>query len=567
MGKSNVLQDAPKRIKQLQFSVFSPQEVVQLAEFEVTHRDLYVAGEGGLGKTPAPGGLLDRRLVSTLSSARSRSVGHAEGRGWLHLSPIGRCACYRPAPAKARLDLQLGPRRAAFAAPPGHTRRTSERATPPQHAPEPPSPSPPTNGPSRRLASHSQGVSDKQSNCETCHQKMADCVGHYAYIKLVLPVFHIGYFKQTITMLQDICKVRRAFALASGYCGERAGFGLEERMRDRSRPAVGTQGRALWTTHLAWPRESRTLQSMLEGSDALHELFHCQTCAHVLLSEEDRRLYLSRFRRPNLENLQRQSASKAVNTLCRKVVHCPHCGATNGTVKKIGALKIVHEKYRAKKVAGEHEEFLKTFGNAVREDAGLRQHVRKAQEDLNPLRVLELFKRISAEVGRSFLPLRARAGRAWSLTPSLSCAPPPPGTQDCELLGLHPDFGRPEEYIWQYISVPPVCIRPSVAQDGATCVPLTCLRPLASQTLMLIRLCFLPPQQRGRPDGQARRDRLCQLAHQGRPRQGRHDGQPDRAFSVASTSLCPPDPSASPTSSLAGVLGLPPAEHCHVHQL
>jgi hypothetical protein len=65
MGKSNVLQDAPKRIKQLQFSVFSPQEVVQLAEFEVTHRDLYVAGEGGLGKTPAPGGLLDRRLVST----------------------------------------------------------------------------------------------------------------------------------------------------------------------------------------------------------------------------------------------------------------------------------------------------------------------------------------------------------------------------------------------------------------------------------------------------------------------------------------------------------------------
>lgn len=40
--------------------------------------------------------------------------------------------------------------------------------------------------------------------------------------------------------------------------------------------------------------------------------------------------------------------------------------------------------------------------------------------------------------------------------------------QDCELLGLHPSFGRPEEYIWQYISVPPVCIRPSVAQDGAS---------------------------------------------------------------------------------------------------
>jgi DNA-directed RNA polymerase III subunit RPC1 len=202
-----------------------------------------------------------------------------------------------------------------------------------------------------------QGVSDKSSNCETCHQKMADCVGHYAYIKLVLPVFHIGYFKQTITMLQDICKVHPP------------------------------------TLHTLSP-SSRSFADLLPGVRPCAT----QTCAHVMLSEDDRRTYLARFRRPNLENLQRQAASKAVNTLCRKVVHCPHCGATNGTVKKIGALKIVHEKYRAKKVGGEHEEFLKTFGNAVREDAGLRAHVRKAQEDLNPLRVLELFKRISAEV-------------------------------------------------------------------------------------------------------------------------------------------------------------------------
>jgi DNA-directed RNA polymerase III subunit RPC1 len=36
------------------------------------------------------------------------------------------------------------------------------------------------------------------------------------------------------------------------------------------------------------------------------------------------------------------------------------------------------------------------------------------------------------------------------------------------LLGLKPALGRPEDYIWQYISVPPPCIRPSVAQEGAT---------------------------------------------------------------------------------------------------
>ena len=60
----------------------------------------------------------------------------------------------------------------------------------------------------------------------------------------------------------------------------------------------------------------------------------------------------------------------------------------------------------------------------------------KAADDLNPLRVLNLFKRISAS--------------------------------DCELLGMNPAEGRPEMYIWQYFPTSPVCIRPSVPQDGAT---------------------------------------------------------------------------------------------------
>lgn len=33
---------------------------------------------------------------------------------------------------------------------------------------------------------------------------------------------------------------------------------------------------------------------------------------------------------------------------------------------------------------------------------------------------------------------------------------------------MNPDIGRPEMYLWQNISVPPVCIRPSVQQDGAS---------------------------------------------------------------------------------------------------
>ena len=50
------------------------------------------------------------------------------------------------------------------------------------------------------------GISDKQSLCETCGQRMQDCPGHYGFIKLELPVYHIGYLKSTIAVLQCICK-------------------------------------------------------------------------------------------------------------------------------------------------------------------------------------------------------------------------------------------------------------------------------------------------------------------------------------------------------------------------
>ncbi|KAL1672708.1 hypothetical protein EV122DRAFT_271324 [Schizophyllum commune] len=259
----------PKVIKQLQFSLFNPQDTVKLSEFEITHRDLYTATD----RLPVKDGVLDRRL----------------------------------------------------------------------------------------------GTTDKSAFCETCGQSSVNCVGHYAYIKLCVPVFHIGYFKHTIGILQCICK----------------------------------------------------------------------TCARVLLEEPERRTFLKRFRRPNLENMQRQALTKAVNTAARKVVYCPYCAATNGTVKKAGALKIIHDKFRSKKTADEMERWKRTFASAIEAQKELAQFLNKAvNEDLNPLKVLDLFRRISDE--------------------------------DCELLGLRPKFGRPEEFLWQYISVPPVAIRPSVAQDGAS---------------------------------------------------------------------------------------------------
>lgn len=42
---------------------------------------------------------------------------------------------------------------------------------------------------------------DASARC-SCSKPLADCSGHYGFIKLELPVFHIGYFKHTLTILQ-----------------------------------------------------------------------------------------------------------------------------------------------------------------------------------------------------------------------------------------------------------------------------------------------------------------------------------------------------------------------------
>src|SRR6266567_2635186 len=110
-------------------------------------------------------------------------------------------------------------------------------------------------------------------------------------------------------------------------------------------------------------------------------------------------MYLKRFRRPNLENIQRQSLFKAVNAAARKIVYCPYCAATNGAVKKAGALKIIHDKFRAKKTAEELEKWKASFASAIEAQKELGIYINKAvHEDLNPLKVLDLFRRISDEV-------------------------------------------------------------------------------------------------------------------------------------------------------------------------
>ena len=42
--------------------------------------------------------------------------------------------------------------------------------------------------------------------CQTCKEDIRNCSGHFGYLKLELPVFHVGYFKTIVHCLQCVCK-------------------------------------------------------------------------------------------------------------------------------------------------------------------------------------------------------------------------------------------------------------------------------------------------------------------------------------------------------------------------
>jgi DNA-directed RNA polymerase III subunit RPC1 len=50
------------------------------------------------------------------------------------------------------------------------------------------------------------GTNSKESPCQTCGKNINSCVGHFGYVDLELPVFHVGYFRSIICILQTICK-------------------------------------------------------------------------------------------------------------------------------------------------------------------------------------------------------------------------------------------------------------------------------------------------------------------------------------------------------------------------
>jgi DNA-directed RNA polymerase III subunit RPC1 len=210
------------------------------------------------------------------------------------------------------------------------------------------------------------GVADKAAACRTCNKKVTECAGHFGHVEFQLPLFHIGFFKHTLTICQCICK----------------------------------------------------------------------SCSAILLTANDREAFLRKIRKPSIDALMKASIFKKIIEKCKKSHKCERCGAFNGAVKKlsnVGTLKLAHEKFKGKPAEADKESLHANLKAAVEYNPELNQHLQKAQEDLSPMVVLELFKQITDE--------------------------------DCELLWMDPTIGRPEHLLLSAILVPPVPIRPSVAMD------------------------------------------------------------------------------------------------------
>ncbi|XP_062502473.1 DNA-directed RNA polymerase III subunit RPC1-like isoform X2 [Corticium candelabrum] len=214
------------------------------------------------------------------------------------------------------------------------------------------------------------GISDHESRCDTCGKNLADCIGHFGFLDLELPVFHVGYFRSVVNILQTICK----------------------------------------------------------------------TCSKFLLSKEEQQPFLEIIRKHTAtsSSLGLKAIKKKVHDKCRKVSKCPHCGSLNGTVKRCGMLKIIHEKFKVNKKQVDQSvvEFHSSFASALEYNKELEPLLTRVQEILNPLRVMSLFRAIPNEA----IPL----------------------------LGMNSkEGGHPTSLILTRLLVPPACIRPSVAADSA----------------------------------------------------------------------------------------------------
>ncbi|AGO12592.1 AaceriAER252Cp [[Ashbya] aceris (nom. inval.)] len=179
------------------------------------------------------------------------------------------------------------------------------------------------------------GVSSSQAECSTCHGTLASCHGHFGHIKLALPVFHVGYFKATIQILQSICKNCAKLLLNEE---DKRQFLSELR-----RPGIDNL------------RRMATLKKVLDQCKKQRRCLHCGM----------------------------------LNGVVKKAA------AGSGSA----ALKIIHDTFRwvGKKSAPEKDKWIGDWNQVLHHSPELERYMKRTMENLNPLKTLNLFKQISPQ--------------------------------------------------------------------------------------------------------------------------------------------------------------------------
>lgn len=183
------------------------------------------------------------------------------------------------------------------------------------------------------------GTNQKSANCQTCGKGLNECAGHFGYIDLELPVFHVGYFRSIICVLQTICKKCSHILLSD----------LDKQ----------TYRARLSNPHLSYMIKKSIRKKIIDKAKKINK---CPNC-------------------------------KELNGVVKKVTGSMKTGSVGGSF-----LKILHEKFRNKKDDPIIRKHLNEFNTAVEMNPEIQTAVNSGLVHiLTPIEVLKLFERIPEE--------------------------------------------------------------------------------------------------------------------------------------------------------------------------
>ena len=119
----------------------------------------------------------------------------------------------------------------------------------------------------------------------------------------------------------------------------------------------------------------------------------------MLLPAAEKSTYLEMLKKRSLQYLQKKGLRKKIHEKAKKTSFCLNCGDFNGVVKKCSVLKILHDKYKSgKKNEPIIKEHVESFAVAKSYNKEIEPLINRSHEILNPLVVLNLFKKIPEDV-------------------------------------------------------------------------------------------------------------------------------------------------------------------------